>query len=121
MLKRAKDSMKHKTFKITRPRSAVAAPPVDLGVKSILVPIDFSPPSKNALAYAVAVARRFRAKLTLLHVVEPMVTPDFAASFPLAMENDKLIAAARNELESVVKAGRIPRGTVEKTLVRFGR
>jgi universal stress protein A len=90
-------------------------------VKSILVPLDFSPSSKKALDYAVAFARQFKSKLTLLHVVEPVATPDFAASFPLGMENDRLMAAARNELESVVMAARIPPGTVEKALVRFGR
>jgi nucleotide-binding universal stress UspA family protein len=62
-----------------------------------------------------------KAKLTLLHVVEPVATPDFAASFPLVMEDDKQMAAAKNELERAVKAARIPRGIVEKVLVRFGR
>jgi len=90
-------------------------------VKSILVPLDFSPPSIKALHYAVAFARQFNARLTLVHVVEPVATPDFAASFPLAMDNDKLMAVANHQLEGVVKAARIPRGTVEKILVRFGR
>lgn len=98
-----------------------AAAPLPLRVKSILVPLDFSPPSIKALHYAVAFARQFNAKLTLVHVVEPVATPDFAASFPLAMENDNLMAMANNQLEGVVKAARIPRGTVEKLLVRFGR
>jgi nucleotide-binding universal stress UspA family protein len=85
------------------------------------VPLDFSPPSKKALGYAVAVARQFKAKLTLLHVVEPVATPDFVASFPLVMEDDKLMAAAKNELEHTVKSARIPHGLVEKILVRCGR
>ncbi len=100
---------------------AIAKAPVPLRIESILVPLDFSPPSKKALDYAVTLARQFKAKLTLLHVVEPVATPDFAASFPLAMENDKLMAAAKNELERAVKSARIPRGIVEKILVRFGR
>lgn len=37
----------------------------------ILVPVDFSECSKKALAYAVSFARRFKAELVLLHVVEP--------------------------------------------------
>jgi len=90
-------------------------------VKSILVPLDFSPPSKKALDYATGLARQFKAKLTLLHVVEPVGTPDFAASFPLVMEDDELMAAARKELEQQVKAARLPRPMVEKILVRFGR
>jgi len=100
---------------------ATAKMPLPFRIKSILVPLDFSPPSKKALDYAVTFARQFKARLTLLHVVEPVATPDFAASFPLAMENDKLMAAAKNELERAVKSARIPRGIVEKILVRFGR
>lgn len=117
-----KDSMKNKIARPTRPvQSAAASLPVPLHIQSILVPLDFSPPSRKALDYAVALARRFRAKLTLLHVVEPVATPDFAASFPLAMEDDRLMAAAKRELEGAVKAARIPRAMVEKILVRFGR
>ena len=114
--------MKRKTAKSTK--AAMSAAPsltAPLLVRSILVPLDFSPSSKQALDYAVAVARQFKAKLTLLHVVEPVATPDFAASFPLVMEDDKLMAAAKNELEGVVKAARVRRGIVEKILVRFGR
>jgi nucleotide-binding universal stress UspA family protein len=40
-------------------------------IKKVLVPTDFSPPSRLALNYGVAFARKFRAKLTLLHIVEP--------------------------------------------------
>jgi len=94
---------------------------VPLRIRSILVPLDFSPPSKKALGYAAAVAGHFKAKLTLLHVVEPVATPDFAASFPLAMEDDQLKAAAKRELAGAVKSARIPRGMVEQVLVRFGR
>jgi nucleotide-binding universal stress UspA family protein len=119
---RMKDFMKRKTAKPTKAaKSAAASAPLPLRIKSILVPLDFSPPSKKALEYAVTFARQFKAKLTLLHVVEPVAMPDFAASFPLAMENDKLMAAAKSELEGAVKVARGPRGIVEKTLVRFGR
>lgn len=102
-------------------RSTAASLPGVMRVKSILVPLDFSSPSKKALDYAVTVAKQFKARLTLLHVVEPVGTPDFAASFPLVMEDDKLIAAAKTELERAVKEARVPRRIVEKILVRFGR
>lgn len=110
-----------KTIKTTKKANIPKPSPLPLRIKSILVPLDFSTPSKKALDYAVAFARQFKAKLTLLHVVEPVATPDFAASFPLAMENDKVMAAARKELERTVKMARIPRGAVEKLLVRSGR
>jgi len=102
-------------------KKAFTGSDMSLDIKSILVPLDFSPPSARALGYAVALAKLFKAKLTLLHVVEPVAMPDFAASFPLVMEDDKLMAAAKAELETAVKLARIPRGIVEKVLVRFGR
>jgi nucleotide-binding universal stress UspA family protein len=40
-------------------------------ITKVLVPVDFSPPSTVAVNHAVLLARRFRARLTLLHVVEP--------------------------------------------------
>ena len=112
-------------LRAAKPRRAVRGPAASVAglmrIKSILVPLDFSPPSKKALDYAVDLARQFKAKLTLLHVVEPVGTPGFAASFPLVMEDDELMAVARNELEQQVKAARLPRPMVEKILVRFGR
>lgn len=38
-----------------------------------LVPIDFSPDADDALEYAMELARQLQAKLTLLHVLEPLV------------------------------------------------
>ena len=39
-------------------------------MKRVLVPVDFSPPSTLAVNHGVALARKFRAALSLLHVVE---------------------------------------------------
>ena len=110
-----------KTAKAIRGAAKTKAAPTLRGIKSILVPIDFSAPSKKALAYAVPFARRFGAKLTLLNVVEPVATPDFAKSFPLAMENDEVMAECKRELERVVKQAGVSPKLIEKTLVRFGR
>jgi nucleotide-binding universal stress UspA family protein len=41
-----------------------------MNIKNVLVPVDFSPPSRLAVNYGVSLARTFRAKLTLMHVVE---------------------------------------------------
>ena len=90
-------------------------------IKSMLVPIDFSAPSRKALAYAVAFARQFDAKITLLNVVEPVATPDFAKSFPLAMENDRVMANCRQELKNLIEHSGIAPKLVGKTLVRCGR
>ena len=48
-------------------------------IKKILVPIDFSDYSKNALKYATQFAKQFNAKIYLVYVVEPMIYPaDFS-------------------------------------------
>jgi nucleotide-binding universal stress UspA family protein len=85
------------------------------------VPIDFSPQSEKALAYAVPFAEQFGSKLTLLHVVEPVATPDFAKSYPLALDNDKAMAECKRHLERVVRDLEIEPAMLEKTLVRYGR
>lgn len=102
----------------SRAARSTIVPPV---IKSILVAIDFSDPSRKALIYAASVAKVFKAKLTLLHVVEPVPAPDFSEAFPLAIENEQLMLTSKAQLETVLKDARIPDSAVEKTLVRFGR
>ena len=55
-----------------KPEPAVAE---KFSIRSILVPIDFSLHSKNALKYAVPLAEKFRASLHLVYVVEPTIYP----------------------------------------------
>ena len=50
-----------------------------MNIKNVLVPVDFSPPSRLAVDHAVSLAREFQGRLTLLHVVESV--PAFADSF----------------------------------------
>jgi len=49
--------------------------PARLHPRHLLVPTDFSPASKKALAYADAFASTFGSRITLIHVIEPMVLP----------------------------------------------
>lgn len=44
-------------------------------MKTILVPIDYSPNSKNALVYALEIARMTGAELILFHAFYPILTP----------------------------------------------
>jgi nucleotide-binding universal stress UspA family protein len=41
-------------------------------VRSILVPVDFSKSSLHALRLALALGRKYKAQITLLHVIEPL-------------------------------------------------
>ena len=56
-----------------------------MAIKRMLVPIDFSETSLAALDYAVDLARTVRARMTLIHVVEPIylaVPGDMYAPIP---------------------------------------
>lgn len=92
-----------------------------LSIKSILVPTDFSAASEKALAYAVPMARLFGAKLTLLHVVEPVAMPDFAKSLPIMMDEDKISAQCESHLKRIVSDLGLGPKLVERSVVRFGR
>ena len=91
-----------------------------LRLKKILVPIDFSPPSKNAFKYAVRFAEEFGGELTLLYVLEPqsmaglMAIPE-AAAF---IEND-IVAAGKN-LRSLIASVRNSRIERPRWKVRGG-
>lgn len=92
-----------------------------LHIKSILVPIDFSELSQNALVYAATIAKMLGAKLTLLHVVEPMTMPDFPYSSPFLMEEGQVLTNAKQRLTWYVKTQGIDAGLVAKNLVTRGR
>jgi universal stress protein A len=88
-------------------------------IRTILVPVDLSEPSKKALRYAFALAQQFDAKLILLYAVEPVATPDFAYH-PLMIETEKVVAAAEERLKKLCAEEVIEPSRIEKTLVRKG-
>jgi universal stress protein A len=51
------------------PSTLIAPAPAALHLKKILVPVDFSAPSQQALKYALRFAKEFRAEVILLHVL----------------------------------------------------
>jgi nucleotide-binding universal stress UspA family protein len=93
--------------------------PALVTLKSIVVPIDFSATSLKALAYAVRFAEQFGGKITLIHVIEPVAAPEFAA-VSLLIENDTAKKAAHAKLEELVRKAKIPARLIEKVVVRFG-
>jgi len=74
-------------------------------IKIILVPIDFSDYSKNALKYAVQFAKQFEAKIFLIYVVEPMIYPaDFSMGQVAIPSTDiDLHSRAEEELRKLSK------------------
>jgi universal stress protein A len=84
-----------KTMSARNP-ATITLVPARLNLKKILVPIDFSEPSKKALKYAIPFAEQFGATITLIHVVEQSEYPAF---IPLKMEHDRLLLTAKEEAE----------------------
>jgi len=91
-----------------------AAIPSD-GVRNILVPHDFSHHSQRAVRVAAAWAAQLRAKVTLLHAVEPVIYPEFYAVdlLPddvvgrLRARSEEALSAAAAELLSGVESGSV--------------
>ena len=78
-----------------------------ISITRILVPVDLSEPSNRALSYAVELADKFAAKLTILYVVpEPAaVLPDMMMPVPVAPpDDDELTAAGRQSLAELIAA-----------------
>ena len=93
--------------------------------EKLLVPIDFSASSRMSLEYALAVARRFRAALTLLHVIKPSTV--LTLTFPEEImqvtkdeydESQKRLSAllpadkGHLQIDTVVKSGDVEEQTL---------
>lgn len=74
-------------------------------IKKILVPIDFSDYSKNALKYSVNFAKRFSAEMYLVYVIEPMIYPaDFSMGQIAVPTGDvDMTERAKEELSNLAK------------------
>jgi nucleotide-binding universal stress UspA family protein len=84
--------------------------PSILHIENILVPLDFTEMSLKSLQYAVPFAKRFGAKLTLVHVVEASAHAA-DASFPALVSGDKF-AAIQEKLDEMIP----PELSVETTV-----
>lgn len=114
-LRRAKKNGKTPAVpKKKRVQAAVAA------VKSILVPIDFSDYSKNALQYAASIGRQFGAELLLIYVVEPTISPADFSFGQVVLPNIEKELQERGEIELNELASK-QEGVTVKTLVRTGK
>ncbi len=91
-------------------------------IKKVLVPIDFSDYSKNALKYAIGFAKKFKADMILIYVVEPVIyPPDFSmgqiAIPAVSAEWDK---KAKEELDKLAKT-EIPPDINVTTVIKTGK
>jgi nucleotide-binding universal stress UspA family protein len=95
---------------------------MDLAIKKVLVPIDFSDYSKNALKYAVNFAMSFGADMILIYVVEPIIyPPDFSmGQIAIPTISTEWDDRAREELDKLAKT-EIPAEVKVKTLIKTGK
>jgi nucleotide-binding universal stress UspA family protein len=88
----------------------------------VLVPIDFSTHSKNALDYAISIVKQFNAELYLIYVVEPTVYPHDFGFGPIgmpALENE-LQAKGIRELQKLIET-KIGGQVKAKAFVKIGK
>lgn len=95
---------------------------MELMIKKILVPIDFSDYSKSALRYSVNFAKFFNASITLIYVVEPIIyPPDFSmGQIAIPTVNTEWDERAKEELDKLAK-NEIPAELKVKTLIKTGK
>lgn len=74
-------------------------------IDKILVPIDFSDYSKNALKYAVQFAKHFNSSMYLIYVIEPVIYPaDFSmGQVAIPAMDANIQARAEEELSNLAK------------------
>ena len=91
-----------------------------LALKHVLVPVDFTETSDRALDYAVELASRFDARLTVMHAYEVPVYgfPDgaFIATGDVA---SRISTAAQKALDALIE-GRAGRGVSLQGVLRTG-
>ena len=69
-------------------------------VHHVLVPIDCSPSAEQALAYAIAIAQKLQARVTLLHVIQPpLVAGADMGAWPSPAFLHELEAAITRDME----------------------
>lgn len=81
-----------------------ASPSASLPIRHILVPIDFSGYSKNALRYAVPMAEQYGATLHLVYVIEPTIYPADLGFGQVVMPGveEELRSKSKAQLENLI-------------------
>jgi nucleotide-binding universal stress UspA family protein len=83
-----------------RTKSAASKP---LEIDNVLVPIDFSPPSLEAVEFALPLLKRFGAKLHLVHVFAPDYPLGTMAAMPLIVPELEVGRSVGHHLKDVAR------------------
>jgi len=91
-------------------------------LRRILVPLDFSGKSRQALEFAVPLAEQYGGKIFLIHAVEPVYAyPYGSAEMGVSPLDPRPIVEASEKRLSTLARELVPPGLLGKTLVRTGR
>jgi nucleotide-binding universal stress UspA family protein len=74
---------------------------LEFKIERILVPLDFSPASTEALDYAVSVGKQFRAAIHLVHVYPPDEAPSVPGTGHLLLQSGEAIERLNEELTGI--------------------
>ncbi|MCI0748019.1 MAG: universal stress protein [Verrucomicrobia subdivision 3 bacterium] len=91
-----------------------------LKVRTIVVPVDFSPESKKALQYASKLAAKLGSGLQLVHVVEPASFVDDLPNIALLRPDQEVAKEARVRLQSLM-TDEVDRSIPVQAAVRIGK
>jgi nucleotide-binding universal stress UspA family protein len=107
---------------LTVPPHAPATPPLDVALRTVLCPVDFSPAALQAFGFALDLARRADASVVLVHVIEFLAEeePLGNAHFNVPEIRTYLLEDGRQRLDGLATgAPPLPRGV--RTVVVPGR
>lgn len=93
-----------------------------LSMKKILLPIDFSDYSKNALRYAIDFNEQFQAEFLLLYVIEPVIYPaDFSfGQVALPSMESELRERGQFQLDKLIEE-EVPATMKAQAIIRHGK
>ena len=101
--------------KFRRPKSGPKPPRIN----RILVPLDFSEKASESLHYAVAVAGATKAKITLIHVMEPAYVSSDPGLTYLPQQISDQEKSHESQMRKIAEKS-IPKGLFDKAIVRSG-
>ena len=95
-------------MKLETPRSLLDSPQhPTFALKKILVPHDFSSPSRKAFKYAYRLAKEFGSHLILLHVLEPVSSRSFIERRGARAFSEKERASAEKNLRVLLSSAEV--------------
>lgn len=86
-----------------RRQSRSGRPAPELKIRRVLVPIDFAPPSRAALAFVLPLIKTFQAELHLVHVFAPDYPLSSMAVMPLVVPEIEVEKRVRSHLSALAK------------------